>query len=146
MVLKRRLVDFQREQDPFAVKVFLPPTDHYRQRNWIMTSPEQQMDTLREGLSRVILDQLAETLRDYSSGNLANPVLRFEAFIQDGEPGTQGQTPRSPVVSVSCISMFIIAGWTARWRRNVCKCSAFMLPVDSSSTAQTIPEIPNQDR
>ncbi|UQC79346.1 SET domain-containing protein [Colletotrichum lupini] len=99
MVLKRRLVDFQREQDPFAVKVFLPPTDHYRQRNWIMTSPEQQMDTLREGLSRVILDQLAETLRDYSSGNLANPVLRFEAFIQDGEPGTQGQTPRSPVVS-----------------------------------------------
>ncbi|OBR15136.1 SET domain-containing protein [Colletotrichum higginsianum IMI 349063] len=64
-----------------------------------MASPEQQLDTLREGLSRVILDQLAETLRDYSSGNLANPVLRFEAFIQDGEPGTQGHSPRSAVVS-----------------------------------------------
>ncbi|WDK14588.1 SET domain-containing protein [Colletotrichum graminicola] len=64
-----------------------------------MASPEEQMDSLRESLSRVILDQLAETLRDYSSGNLVNPVLRFEAFIQDGEPGNQGNSPRSPVVS-----------------------------------------------
>ncbi|OLN88063.1 SET domain-containing protein [Colletotrichum chlorophyti] len=64
-----------------------------------MASPEQQMDSLRESLSRVILDQLAETLKDYSSGNLTNPVLRFEAFIQDGETGAQGQPPRSPVVS-----------------------------------------------
>ncbi|KAF6800342.1 SET domain-containing protein [Colletotrichum sojae] len=64
-----------------------------------MTSPEQQMDSLRESLSRVILDQLAETLRDYPSGSLANPVLRFEAFIQDGDTEAQGRSPRSPVVS-----------------------------------------------
>ncbi|KAF4832438.1 SET domain-containing protein [Colletotrichum tropicale] len=64
-----------------------------------MASPEQQMDSLRENLSRVILDQLAETLRDYPSGSLSNPVLRFEAFIQDGETETQGRSPRSPVVS-----------------------------------------------
>lgn len=69
-----------------------------------MASPEQQMDSLRENLSRVILDQLAETLRDYPSGSLSNPVLRFEAFIQDGETETQGRSPRSPVVSVSCNS------------------------------------------
>ncbi|WQF76271.1 Putative SET domain-containing protein [Colletotrichum destructivum] len=64
-----------------------------------MASPEQQLDTLREGLSRVILDQLAEVLRDHSSGNLAKLVFRFEAFIQDGGPGMQGYSPRSAVVS-----------------------------------------------
>ncbi|KAK1707759.1 uncharacterized protein BDZ83DRAFT_642602 [Colletotrichum acutatum] len=61
-----------------------------------MTSPEQRMDNLRQSLCRVILEQLAEILRDYSSRNLANPVLRFEALIHDGEQGMQWQTPALP--------------------------------------------------
>ncbi|KAF4774883.1 SET domain-containing protein [Colletotrichum scovillei] len=64
-----------------------------------MMSPEQRMDALRQGLCHVILEQLAEILRDCSSGNLANRVLRFQALIHDGEQGMQWQTPCSPMIS-----------------------------------------------
>ncbi|OHE90396.1 SET domain-containing protein [Colletotrichum orchidophilum] len=64
-----------------------------------MTSPEQRLDTLRQDICRVILDQLARILRDYSSGNLVKPVLRFEVFFQHGEQGMQRQTSCTPMIS-----------------------------------------------
>lgn len=66
-----------------------------------MTSPDQP-DSFRESLRRHILEQLTDALLDYSAvGSLANPVLRVEAFLEDGNQAMAGhQTPQSPVVSV----------------------------------------------
>ncbi|RXG46122.1 hypothetical protein VDGE_03353 [Verticillium dahliae] len=65
-----------------------------------MTTPEQS-DSLRESLSRVIMDHLAEL--DWGAmGLLSNPVLRVEAFLQDGDalPATNpGPSNMNPVVS-----------------------------------------------
>ncbi|KAJ9130437.1 Histone-lysine N-methyltransferase EHMT1 [Pleurostoma richardsiae] len=75
-----------------------------------MVSPEQ-LESLRQSLSRAILDHLTDILLQYPSiDRLSNPVLRFEAFIENGycerERGdratpTESQSPstREPVVS-----------------------------------------------
>lgn len=104
---------------PPAEKNYYQGSIYFIRLGHSMASPEQQMESLRESLSRVILDQLAETLRDYPSGSLTNPVLRFEAFIQDGDTEAQGRSPRSPVVSVSCNSSEL-GRPSSRWPLSIC--------------------------
>lgn len=72
-----------------------------------MASSSQQVAALQEGLRQMLLDKLTDALLQCSSvGHLDTPVLRLEAFIQegyDGEPGiTNRQSPsRRPILSVS---------------------------------------------
>ncbi|KAH7374635.1 SET domain-containing protein [Plectosphaerella cucumerina] len=70
-----------------------------------MASPEQA-DSLRENLRQVILEQLTDALLDWPAmASLSNPVLRVEAFIQDGNANVPGHNPmQSPLVTVGiCI-------------------------------------------
>jgi len=49
-----------------------------------MLSPDQS-ESLRQGLSHAILDHLTDALLQYPSiHRMSKPVLRFEAFIDDG--------------------------------------------------------------
>ena len=73
-----------------------------------MALPSEKATALRESLSRALLDQLTEALLSYHSvDQLSAPVLRFEAFIEDGpnngENATTDDNPwsRQPIVSVS---------------------------------------------
>ena len=78
--------------------------------------PPNQSESLRQSLSRAIIDHLADALLQHPSiDRLSNPVLRFEAFIEDGlyehEPersidhavpgGSRSPSASEPVVSVS---------------------------------------------
>ena len=89
------------------------PQDHYRVLGYdnvitqayhsdIMASPPEQADSLRENLRQVILEQLADALLDWPAmTSLSNPVLRVEAFIQDGNANASDQgSGQSPLVSV----------------------------------------------
>ncbi|KAH6677020.1 SET domain-containing protein [Plectosphaerella plurivora] len=66
----------------------------------IMASPEQA-DSLRENLRQVILEQLTDALLDWPAmASLSNPVLRVEAFIQDGNANVPGNNAmQSPLVT-----------------------------------------------
>ena len=82
-----------------------------------MVSPDQS-DSLRQSLSDAILDDLTDALlQDPSIHCMSKPVLRFEAFIDDGhcenerEHGaratsteSQSLSPREPLISVSWYS------------------------------------------
>lgn len=91
-----------------------PPWDQYRAHRYdiptaqshfqpqdTMASP-QQVDSLRENLRQVILEQLTDALLDWPAmTSLSNPVLRVEAFIQEGSTNVPGhQAAQSPLVSV----------------------------------------------
>lgn len=66
-----------------------------------MASPGQ-LESLRECLVRSILDDLTNVLLQYPSLDcLSNPVLRFEAFVEDGYCSLSPSTSREPVLSVS---------------------------------------------
>lgn len=70
-----------------------------------MVSPHH-VDSLRESLGRAILDRLTEALLGCASiDRLANPVLRLEAFIQDGNATDDvqiaGESRSSPQLVVS---------------------------------------------
>ena len=63
-----------------------------------------QIAELRKSLRQVLLEQLIDALLHESSADHVNtPILRLEAFIQDGrEPGiADGESPsRQPIISV----------------------------------------------
>ncbi|KAJ9137002.1 SET domain-containing protein [Coniochaeta hoffmannii] len=88
--------------------------------------PPNQSESLRQSLSRAIIDHLADALLQHPSiDRLSNPVLRFEAFIEDGlyehEPersidhavpgGSRSPSASEPVVSECSLTKFVAGMW-----------------------------------
>jgi hypothetical protein len=62
----------------------------------MVLSPDNS-DCLESSVSRAILEQLTQALERASFDRLARPVLRIEAFIQDGDNGDDdGRLTDSP--------------------------------------------------
>lgn len=65
-----------------------------------MISPEYT-DSLRQSLAQSILDQLTDAVIGCTSlKDISNPVLRFDAFLQDGETPSEGSIQHRLVTSV----------------------------------------------
>lgn len=76
----------------------------------MVVSPDR-LEALRQILSDEILNQFAEALLDCSSlENLRNPVLRLEAFVENGDNQSDNRKRNrdqgSPIVSVRLPSAF----------------------------------------
>jgi hypothetical protein len=71
-----------------------------------MAATSQQVTALRKVLSQKLLDQLTDALLQCSSvDHLKTPILRLDAFIQDGYDGGPGianaELPKQQIISVS---------------------------------------------
>ncbi|PKS10482.1 hypothetical protein jhhlp_002234 [Lomentospora prolificans] len=110
-----------------------------------MALPSEKATALRESLSRALLDQLTEALLSYHSvDQLSAPVLRFEAFIEDGhnngENATTDDNPwsRQPIVSRS-MDLSDLLSWSARSSNTLAHTSISQPP---SQTRKSIPAQP----